>query len=541
MGLPLLPTFGSHSGRPLLYTITALTSFGFTLIGYDNVSEWVSRPVIYRHTGSGSDLVLFFSPFFLVGSQGVMGGIINNPPFKTTFDNPSASLVGTIVAIYEAGAAIGSLLCAAVGEHLGRRWSLMLGAILMLGGTGFQAGVSSSGALIGARIVSGLGMGFLNSTNPVLQSESSPKSNRGVFICFLLSMLNLGIMLAYWVGYGFTEVGGSKAWRVPVALQAIFIIPIIVLLFFVPESPRWLAAHGREDEALRVLSRLAGKPEDDPMVREQHQEILVAARLQAAVGSGTWSDLLREDEFSSRKRLLIACSIQFFQQIGGINALNYYATNLVLAAGENLHNASLVSGGLFTWFFLASFIPWFLIDRVGRRKLLLVTITAMACCFAIEAGCVSAVQRSNSRAAGAVAVAVLFVYLGLFTIGFQAVVWVYPSEVLPLRLRQRGSAISTFCNWITNFAIVEMTPPALKNIGYKFYIIFAVINASFLPIIYIFYPETAGMSLESIDALFKRDGPALGETAKRREMEENAKAREIVEREYQATSGVSRV
>ena len=138
-----------------------------------------------------------------------MGGVINNPPFIATFHNPSASLVGTIVAIYEVGCCIGSIITAFVGEYLGRRKSIFIGAFIMLGGTAFQAGVSSSGALIGGRLVSGIGMvsrsklysttqsrinaiskGFLNSTNPVLQSEVSPKAARGRFVCFLLSCLN---------------------------------------------------------------------------------------------------------------------------------------------------------------------------------------------------------------------------------------------------------------------------------------------------------------------------------------------------------------
>ncbi|KAK4688961.1 hypothetical protein P7C73_g1147, partial [Tremellales sp. Uapishka_1] len=463
-------------GKSLLYTTTVLTALGFTLIGYDN---------------------------------GVMGGIINNPPFITTFHAPSASLVGTIVAIYEIGAAVGSLITAVVGEYLGRRKSIFIGAFIMLAGAAFQAAVSSSGALIGARIVSGLGMGFLNSTNPVLQSEVSPKAARGRFVCFQLSCLNAGTMIAYWVGYGFTSVSGSKAWRVPIALQAMFIIPILILVFIVPESPRWLASHGKSDQSLATIARLNGKPIDDEEVVAQHTEIMVAVRREEVAGSGTWKDLLHEDEFRSRRRLLIACSIQFFQQIGGINSLNYYATNLILATGLGLHEASQLAGGLFTWFFVASFIPWFLIDSVGRRKLLLATITLMSICFALEAGLVSDVQKHGSKAAGGAALAVLFVYLGLFTVGFQAVVWVYPSEILPLRLRQRGSAISTFCNWITNFAVVEMTPPALQNIGYKFYIIFAIINASFLPFIYLFYPETKGLSLESVDTLFAK-GRDLG-------------------------------
>lgn len=183
---------------------------------------------------------------------------------------------------------------------------------------------------------------------------------------------------------------------------------------------------------------------------------------------------------------------------------------MLTAAGLDSKMSSLISGVMFTWFFLASFIPWGLIDTVGRRKLLLVCISLMVVCFAIQAGMVSMVEKTNSKAAGGVATFFLFAYLGLFTTGFQAIVWVYPSEMLPLRLRAKGSAISTACNWITNYAIVQVTPIGMRNIGYKFYIVFALINASFLPFIYWFYPETKGLVLEDIDALFTGDisGPA---------------------------------
>lgn len=112
----------------------------------------------------------------------------------------------------------------------------------------------------------------------------------------------------------------------------------------------------------------------------------------------------------------------------------------------------------------------------------------MACTFAAQAGLIWKVETSGSRAAGAAATAVLFVYMGLFTTGFQAVVWVYPSEVLPLAMRAKGSSISTAANWICNFAIVEMTPSAIANIGYKFYIIFAILNALWVPVIYFMFP-----------------------------------------------------
>ncbi|WVW82652.1 hypothetical protein I302_104663 [Kwoniella bestiolae CBS 10118] len=450
----------------LLYVVTLLTALGFMLIGYDN---------------------------------GVMGGIINEAPFQTTFHHPSSSLLGTIVAIYEIGCCAGSIMTAFVGERLGRKRSIMIGAVVMLGGAGFQAGVSSSGAMIGARVVSGLGMGFLNSTMPVLQSEVSPKASRGRFVCFQLTLLNLGIMIAYWTGYGFAFVDGSKAWRIPVAMQAIFIIPILVLVFIVPESPRWLASHGRSQESLEVLARLQGKPIDHADVVAQHREIQQAVEIEQSLGSGKWSDLLHEDDLKSRRRLIIACAIQFFQQIGGINGLIFYMGNFFALVSDK---PALLAGAVFTWFFAASFIPWFLIDSLGRRKLFLACIAGMAAIFAIETGLVYKVQTTNSKVAGGVATAFMFIFMGLFTIGFQANVWCYTAEIQPLRMRQKGASIATACNWITNYAVVQFTPSGIANLGWKFYIIFAVINAAFLPPIYFFFPETKGLSLEAIDLIF---------------------------------------
>ncbi|KAI8677605.1 hypothetical protein NCS56_00650800 [Fusarium sp. Ph1] len=459
-------------GRALILTVSVLTSLGFMLIGYDN---------------------------------GLMGGLVNTPSFNNSFDSPSPDMVGVIVAIFEIGCFFGAICAAVWGERLGRRRTIFLGCIVMTAGAVLQSASYGRAQLIAGRIVSGLGLGVVNSTVPVLQAEFSPKASRGIFVCAQLSTLNLGICLVYWIDYAFSSHHGSYAWRVPVILQCVPIFIMMAILTIIPETPRWLAAHDRPDDCLATLARINAVSIDDPEVRRLHANITHTVAYEASIGSGSWKDLLKNDSIKSQRRLILACAIQSFQQLGGINAVIYYASTLFeRSIGFSTRMSALMSGFLQTWFFVASFIPWFLIDRVGRRPLLLSMISLMAAAMAVQAALIYQVENDGATAQGAGigAAAMLFVFQGAFTIGFQATVWVYPSEVLPLRLRQRGSSISTAANWIFNYMIVQITPISIDNIGWRTYIIFAVLNTLWVPLIYLFFPETKGLELEDVDRLF---------------------------------------
>ncbi|EWG40790.1 hypothetical protein FVEG_03064 [Fusarium verticillioides 7600] len=459
-------------GQSLILTVSVLTSLGFMLIGYDN---------------------------------GLMGGLVNTTAFKDTFDSPDSDMIGVIVAIYEIGCFFGAIFSSIWGEKLGRRRSVFIGCVFLIIGAVLQAASYTRAMMIVGRIVAGVGMGTVNSTVPVMQAEFSPKSSRGIFVCAQLSTLNFGIFLVYWIDYALSSHTGSYAWRVPVILQCVPILAIMGLLFVIPETPRWLAAHDRPEECLKVLARIQGTSTDDPQVQVLHSVITQTVAYETSVGAGSWKDLLKEDSIKSRKRLLLACFLQAAQQLGGINAIIYYSSTLFeKSVGFSAHMSALMSGFLQTWFFVASFIPWVLIDRIGRRPLLLSMISVMAATMAVQAGLIYQVENNTAtaHAAGIAAAAMLFVFQGAFTIGFQATVWVYPSEILPLRLRQRGSSISTAANWIFNYMIVQITPISIDNIGWRTYIIFAVLNSLWVPIIFLFFPETKGLELEDVDHLF---------------------------------------
>ncbi|KAF5971859.1 sugar transporter STL1 [Fusarium coicis] len=459
-------------GQSLILTVSVLTSLGFMLIGYDN---------------------------------GLMGGLVNTTAFKDTFDSPDSDMIGVIVAIYEIGCFFGAVFSSIWGEKLGRRRSVFIGCVFLIIGAVLQAASYTRAMMIVGRIVAGVGMGTVNSTVPVMQAEFSPKSSRGIFVCAQLSTLNFGIFLVYWIDYALSSHTGSYAWRVPVILQCVPILAIMGLLFVIPETPRWLAAHDRPEDCLKVLARIQGTSTDDPQVQVLHSVITQTVAYETSVGAGSWKDLLKEDSIKSRKRLLLACFLQAAQQLGGINAIIYYSSTLFeKSVGFSAHMSALMSGFLQTWFFVASFIPWVLIDRIGRRPLLLSMISVMAATMAVQAGLIYQVENNTAtaHAAGIAAAAMLFVFQGAFTIGFQATVWVYPSEILPLRLRQRGSSISTAANWIFNYMIVQITPISIENIGWRTYIIFAVLNSLWVPIIFLFFPETKGLELEDVDHLF---------------------------------------
>ncbi|RDA91867.1 hypothetical protein CP533_3658 [Ophiocordyceps camponoti-saundersi (nom. inval.)] len=463
-------------GRSLMLTVSLVTCLGFMLVGYDN---------------------------------GLMGGLVDSPAFNSTFGHPKPRMIGLIVAIFEIGCFLGSIGAAIFGERLGRRWTIGHGCWIMMAGAVLQAAAYGRAQLILGRIVSGIGVGIVNSTVPVLQAEFSPKASRGVYVCAQLSTLNFGIFVVYWINYAFSPRTESWAWRMPVILQCCIILPIVIALTLIPETARWLAAHDRPDDCLAVLARMHAAPTSDIGVRNIHGNILRTVALESTACSGSWASLLHSDRFQSRRRLLIACAIQSFQQLGGINAVIYYTNTLFQkSVGFGPRTAALMSGYLQTWFFIASFIPWLLIDRIGRKPLFLSMISLMAGAMAAQAGLVCQIENKTdaARVAGIAAAVMLFVFQGAFTIGFQATVWRYGrSEILPLGLRQKGSSLSTAANWIFNYMIVQMTPIAIENIGWRTYIIFAVFNATWVPIIFFCFPETKGLELEEVDQLFAGD------------------------------------
>ncbi|ORY71108.1 general substrate transporter [Pseudomassariella vexata] len=441
-----------------------------------------------------------------------MGGVLTLPNFLSFFPsiNPSAEGLtpaeqstrstnqGIAVASYNLGCFFGAILTIFIGNPLGRKRMIMLGTSIMIIGAILQASATTLPHFILGRIITGLGNGGNTSTVPTWQSEASRAHKRGKLVMVEGALITGGIMTSYWVDLGMSFTAPSSvSWRFPLAFQIVFCVFILAFIWGLPESPRWLILKGREDEARVVLAALADREVEDKEVRNEFIEIKDTV---VEMSKGTFGDLFTMDKDRNLHRTLLAYINQMFQQISGINLITYYAAVIYKGLGMTDFMSRLLAALNGTEYFIASWPAVFLVERVGRRKLMLFGAVGQAATMAILAG-VNSRSETGFQIAGIV---FLFVFNTFFAVGWLGMTWLYPAEIVSLRTRAPANALSTSANWIFNFLVVMITPVAFNSIGYQTYIIFAVINAFMVPSVYWFYPETAYRSLEEMDSIFHK-------------------------------------
>ncbi|KAJ9643437.1 hypothetical protein H2199_004116 [Coniosporium tulheliwenetii] len=338
---------------------------------------------------------------------------------------------------------------------------------------GYDQGCSafSLGHFIAGRIITGIGNGLNTSTVPTWQSETSKSHRRGQMVMVEGALITGGVCLSYWVDFGFSFLEPSTiSWRFPIAFQIFFALIILAFILELPESPRWLILKGKEDEALTVLGALSAKSTDDPYV---HSEFVAIKDTVFEMAAGGFRDLFARNKDRHLHRTILAYINQVFQQISGINLITYYAAYIY----ENEIG-------------LTPFISRILAAANAGQSFSMVMLAIMT--------------YLGGTGPGIVAAAFLFLFNTFFAIGWLGMTWLYPAEIVPLRIRAPANGLSTSANWAFNFMVVMITPVAFQNIGYQTYIIFAVINAFICPVVYFFYPETAYRSLEELDTIFHK-------------------------------------
>ncbi|KAF2704029.1 general substrate transporter [Pleomassaria siparia CBS 279.74] len=440
--------------------------------------------------------------------QGIISGILISSDFINTFpQTKDADIQGITASCFSLGNLGGCLIAALFGDRLGRKKTLWLAAVVSALGAILQFSAANFPMLIVGRVINGFGNGMVSSTVGVYQAESVRGERRGKLSVIVVLHNVIFYMLGSWFTLATSFTDNGIQWRLPMALQLVPCIAMVTLLFFTPESPRWLLMHDRTDEAHESLRRYLGKglSLDDPVVMKELMSISGSIELERKSHISFKEVILCRDRSGHLKRLLLGCGTQFMQQFGGINALNYYFPIILeKSIGMSELMSRILTGCNATSYAISSALCFWMIERFGRRTLMMGGASLQFFAYLMVAISVALLANAPSQW-GAVAITFLFFYYAAFGCTWGMVPWVYQAEINSLAMRTRGAAAATATNWLFGFVCTQFTPVGIRDIGYRFYIIFASFNLVFIFVVYFLYPETANRTLEDLDAYFDVD------------------------------------
>ncbi|KAJ5677204.1 uncharacterized protein N7477_002837 [Penicillium maclennaniae] len=446
---------------------------------------------------------------------GVMGSVLAMKSFKEDFglpttssgfsSNANAQVSSNVVSLLTAGCFFGSIFAAYLNDRIGRRYSLMIFASIFLVGAAIQVGAHHAiGQIYGGRVIAGLGIGGMSSITPVFVSENCPPAHRGRIAGLFQEFLVIGSTFAYWLDYGVAlrVPEGTKQWRIPVAIQLIPGGLMLIGLFFLKESPRWLMKQGRRDEALKSLAYIRNESEDNEEVQKEIAEIYAAIEEETALSEGvTWKECLHK---SNRYRFFLGFVIMFWQQFSGTNSIGYYAPQIFESIGVSSTKSSLFATGVYGTVKVVATAIFLLIgiDRWGRKRSLIGGAVWMASMMFII-GAVLATHPPNPDStsvspASTAMVAMIYLYVIGYSFSWGPTPWVYLSEIFPTRLRAYGVGLGAASQWLFNFVITEVTPP----IGWRTFLMFGIFCTAMSIFVTIFVKETKGRTLEDMDLIF---------------------------------------
>jgi len=390
--------------------------------------------------------------------------------------------LGITVAIALVGTVIGAMSAGSIGQKFGGRDTLRVMAVLYVIsalGSGFAW---SWPVLLVARFIGGLGIGGSSVLGPVYIAELAPAKWRGRLVGMFQVNIVVGILLAYFSNFVIAQLHlGATEWRWQLGIAALPAILFLIMLFGIPRSSRWLVTQDRVDEARQVLEMM-GSPNSE----EELKEIVDSIHLERAHKS--------EPLFSwkYRRPIFLAVTIGMFNQLSGINAILYYLNDIFAAAGFSRMSGDLQAVAIGATNLVFTLLAMTMIDKLGRKKLLLVGSVGMAICLTGVAA-VFFTQRHQ-----AYLVWLLVGYIAFFAFSQGAVIWVYISEVFPTKVRSKGQSLGSSSHWIMNTAIAFTFPQLAKSSGAYPFVFFAAMMVVQFFVVLIAYPETKGVTLEQL-------------------------------------------
>lgn len=404
----------------------------------------------------------------------------------------SALMQGVVTSIALGGAAAGAAVAGTVADRYGRRPILLVTAVIFVAGALVSAFAFSLPMLLAGRLLVGVGIGGASMLTPLYLAEISPAAQRGGLVSLNQLALTGGILLSYLVGYAFAASG---SWRWMLGLGG---VPGVVLFFgmvLLPETPRWLAGHGHMDRTHAALRRLRG-----PHAAIEAELAGLRADLKAEAQARPESRL---SHAAARRPMIVAVGLAVFQQVTGINTVIYFAPQIFQASGSSSAGAAiLATAGIGVVNLLMTMVAIWLVDRVGRRVLLLTGLAGMGASLCVLA---LGFLLGHGPLLGWITAAALAAYVGSFAIGLGPVFWLLISEIFPLAIRGRGMSFATIANWAANLVVALTFLDLVNWLGRPgVFFTYAALSFGALLFAYRLVPETKGLSLEAIETLWQR-------------------------------------
>ncbi|PKX94189.1 putative MFS sugar transporter [Aspergillus novofumigatus IBT 16806] len=423
------------------------------------------------------------------------------------FNNPNENMIGAVNTAYTVGAIFGGFfLGGPIADYLGRKIGMGIGCVLVIASTFMQTWSprGNIGCFLAGRLIIGIGQGIALTAGPIYIGELAPPEIRGKIMTFWQMFYSVGSFICFWVNYGCTkhkENLGEWDWKMVVIFQLLVPCLILALLPTIPGSPRWFLQRGDNVEKARAALRRVR--ETDEEVEEEILRIREALEYEKEAISSNYSALWKDK--SLRKRMLLALVINAGQQVTGQGSLNSYSTKIYQKVFPSSGTIALINALNATFGIIFTLNAVWIIDRFGRKFLLIVGGIGMGLCMIIVAAVETETPSPHgvkTESVGISIVFLLFLFIFFYKPSWGATVWIWTSEVFSMNVRAQAVGMASQTQNVANAIFQQFFPIFLKNCGFYAFYMFAGVNFLLAVFVWFFIPETKQVPLEEIDALF---------------------------------------
>ncbi|KAL6242160.1 hypothetical protein RBB50_011072 [Rhinocladiella similis] len=453
---------------------------------------------------------LYCSIFATTGSliygydSGIISTTLGQKTFPSYFNYPSDNLTGAIVSTYSGGQGIGNLAGGYLGDKLGRKRTIWLASTLALIGAILQTGAVNIPMFLVGRIIAGFAIGLVYAVASIYNAEIAPPKIRGVMVAMQTLLIASGYALSNWVGVFGSFAKGNASWRIPLGIQCVPAIVLIIGLYWLPESPRWLLQNGREAEAHAIVKQLhRDESGDSTFADREFNQMKQQIEYEREVTLRSWTQLFTQP--SIRRRLILGILLQVFLQTTGVNVVNYYQTQIFGSIGIEGRDVLWTSAGFGMVGVISTAICLTYIDKTGRKKPLAWVSVGLTIDMILLMVFSKYYANSDNKVGQGFTIAWIFVFSFIFSLGYNPIQLVYIAEIFPTALRSRATAICAFMGTGTGLLFNQLSPKAFARIGWRYYAVFVVCDAVAALAFFTIFPETKGKTLEEIAEVFGDD------------------------------------